>query len=138
MTQSKPAITLFHCINAFEETSSLTADQEGDIRLTIIKMACSSMTKDIVLLKAFEAGADAVVVLVCPEEACRYGQGSIRAAKRVAWVKGLLDEIGLDGRRLAIHTALRGDVEAAVAGVTEAVKTVASIGPNPAVRMGPL
>ncbi len=41
-----------------------------------IKLPCSSMTREVVLLKAFEAGADAVVVLVCPEGSCRYLEGN--------------------------------------------------------------
>ena len=55
------------------------------------------MTREVVLLRAFEAGADAVVVMVCPQDTCHYLQGNVRTAKRVTRVKKLLDEIGLDG-----------------------------------------
>ncbi len=76
---NKPKLWLFHCVNSFKETA-LVFD---GCQAKIITMACSSMTKDIHILKAFEAGADAVLVLVCQKEACKYVQGSIRAEKRV-------------------------------------------------------
>jgi len=90
------------------------------------------MVKDVFLLRAFEAGADAVIVMVCPEGACRYIEGNIRAKKRVGWIKKLLDEIGLDGERLSLFNIASGD-EAAVAKVIQkTLKDLTDLGPNPA------
>ena len=97
-----PKITVFHCANSFSETQAPTSAGIGSCELKFIPMACSSMVKDVFLLRAFEAGADAVVVLVCPEGACRYVEGNLRAKKRVQWVRDLMDEIGMDRRRLAL------------------------------------
>lgn len=95
-------------------------------------MPCSSITHEVFLLRAFEAGADAVVVLVCPEGQCRYLEGNVRAAKRVARMKKLVDEIGLDGRRLNIfHIPLR-DKSAVERIINQTVCDLASLGPNPA------
>ena len=106
-TENKPKITLFHCINSFRQTTGLMFK---GCEVKVIQMPCSSMIKDVYLLKAFEAGADAVLVLVCPENSCRYAEGSIRAKKRVQYVKDLLDEIGIDGkRRLSIFNTIAGD-----------------------------
>ena len=108
--ENKPKITLFHCINAFRQT---TGPMTGECEVKTIQMPCSSMTKDVYILKAFEAGADAVLVLVCPEDDCRYAEGSIWAKKRVQWVRDLLDEIGMDGKRqLAIYNTTAGDDKA--------------------------
>ena len=92
----KPKITIFRCINSFKEPADQTFK---DCEIKYAKMPCSSMTKDVYLLRAFEAGADAVILLVCPEGSCRYTDGNIRAKKRVKWVQDLLDEIGVDGKR---------------------------------------
>ncbi len=86
----RPRITLLHCFNAVSNLNDL-AEESYDVRA--IKMPCSSMTREVFLLRAFEDGADAVVVLVCPEGQCRYLEGNIRAGKRVARMKKLLDEI---------------------------------------------
>jgi F420-non-reducing hydrogenase iron-sulfur subunit len=95
-------ITVFHCANSFSETQPPTLTGIGACELKFIPMACSSMVKDVFLLRALEAGADAVVVLVCPQGACRYVEGNLRAKKRVQWVRDLMEEIGIDSRRLAL------------------------------------
>ncbi|MBL7179143.1 MAG: hydrogenase iron-sulfur subunit [Pseudomonadota bacterium] len=128
----KPKITVFHCINIFYEGVSLPGGGEDNCELHVVKLPCSGMVKDIVLLKAFEAGADAVVVLVCPEEQCRHVQGSIRARKRVEWVQKLLDEIGLDGRRLSIFNIPSKDEASVAVILRRTFSDLAELGPNPA------
>lgn len=128
----KPEITVFHCINSFNEDDSRLLADEGVADLTFVKMACSSMVKDVFLLRAFEAGADAVVVLVCPEGHCRYVEGNLRANKRVAWVRGLLDEIGLDGRRLALFNVSGKDQDLADQAIQKTLAALKDLGPSPA------
>ena len=129
---SKPKISLFHCINTIADGASLVKANLDVAKLSTVKLACSSMVKDVFLLRAFEAGADAVVVLVCAEDACRYTEGSTRARKRVDYVKGLLDEIGVDGRRLSLFDISHSDESAAAKIIEETVSKVADLGPNPA------
>lgn len=120
-------ITVFHCFNALPATVFGNDDYE----IKGIKMPCSSMTREVFLLRAFEAGADAVLVMVCPEGACRYIEGNIRAGKRVARVKKILDEIGLDGRRLNIFNVPQGEKSAAASIIGKTVSELAELGPNP-------
>ena len=134
MTENfKPKITLFHCINAFGDADELALSDTDACEIQTIKMACSSMVKDVFLLRAFEAGADGVVVLVCPEGQCRYLEGNIRAKKRVEYVQNLLDEIGLDGRRLSLGNMASGDDTAANQTINNVLKNLAELGSNPAV-----
>ena len=134
MTENfKPKITLFHCINAFGDADELALNDKDDCEIQTVKMACSSMVKDVYLLRAFEAGADGVIVLVCPEGQCRYLEGNIRAKKRVEWVRNLLDEIGLDGRRLSLGNMASGDNTAANQTINNVLKNLAELGSNPAV-----
>ena len=129
-TAQKPKITLFHCLNSFRETPELFEGCEAKT----IKMACSSMTRDIFLLRAFEAGADAVIVLVCPEKGCRYAEGSIRAKKRVDYVKRILDDIGMDGDRLSIFNTKATESYAIRKIIQTTLKKLDAIGLNPAVN----
>ncbi len=125
----KPQITVFHCINAFIEKKSLSSGQ-ADVKT--IRMPCSGMVTEVYLLKAFEAGADAVAVLVCPGGACRYTEGNLRAEKRMGKTRSVLDEIGVDGRRLTLHQTRASDndsIETLLAGILEDLKR---LGPNPA------
>jgi coenzyme F420-reducing hydrogenase delta subunit len=127
-------VTIFHCINVFAEGDDLPVAVAADnIKINFIKLPCSSMVKDVFLLRAFEAGADVVAVLVCAEGACRYVEGNLRAKRRVKLVKALLDEIGLDGRRLALFNVTAGDTRNAERFILEAHSLAAALGPNPAV-----
>ena len=128
----KAKITVFYCINTFGNGGpvSLTDGEECEFRL--VKLACSSMVKDVFLLRAFEAGADAVIVLVCPEGQCRYVEGNLRAYKRVMWVKKLLDEIGIDGNRLSLVNLSSEDKEAAAQIVEKVRSDLMERGPSPA------
>lgn len=128
----RPKITLFHCINAFGDADELALRDKDACEIKTIKMPCSSMIKDVFLLRAFEAGADGVIVLVCPEGQCRYLEGSLRARKRIGWVRRLLDEIGLDGGRLLLNNMEPGDDDAVNQTVDQALKNLAVLGPNPA------
>jgi coenzyme F420-reducing hydrogenase delta subunit len=135
--KNRPKITLFYCINTQLDEDTLAADSREKSALKCIKLACSSMVKDVFLLRAFEAEADAVVVLVCPEGTCRHTEGNIRAKKRVGWVKNLLDEIGIDGKRLSIHNVASGDNAAAAKTVRDMLSHLTELGPNPAVSAPP-
>ncbi len=129
----KPKITLFHCINTFRDGSFLSSNTEDKFEVKIVEMACSSMVKDVFLLRAFESGADAVVVMVCPEGSCRYIEGNFRAKKRIEWVQKLLDEIGLDGKRLTMYNVSPEDEAEAAQIIQKTVSDLADLGPNPAV-----
>ncbi len=134
MTENfKPKITLFHCINTVSEIGGFSLTGRDNFELHTVKMPCSSMVKDVFLLRAFEAGSDAVIVLVCPEGQCRYVEGNIRAKKRVAWVRNLLDEIGLGGRRLSLTNISAGDNVSVSQIIQNVLKDLADLGPNPAV-----
>ncbi len=131
--EPKSKVTIFHCINVFGEGDALPAAAAADnVEINFVKMPCSSIVKDVFLLRAFEAGADVVAVLVCAEGTCRYVEGNLRAKKRVKWVKALLDEIGLDGRRLALFNVTAGDTLAAEQFIRDASSLAAVLGTNPA------
>jgi F420-non-reducing hydrogenase iron-sulfur subunit len=129
----KPKITLFHCINTFGDAAEVFLTGRDNCEIKTVKMPCSSMVKDVFLLRAFEAGSDAVVVLVCPEGQCRFLEGNIRAKKRVAWVRNLLDEIGLNAKRLSLSNISSGDKITAGQIIDDVLKNLAELGPNPAV-----
>ncbi len=128
----KPKLTVFHCINSFNERALMLLTDADQYETKTVRLPCSSMVKDVFLLRAFEAGSDGVVVLVCPEDQCRYIEGSIRAKKRIAWVQNILDAIGLDGRRLAIGNVSIGDEAAVQEIIRETLSVVNELGPNPA------
>jgi F420-non-reducing hydrogenase iron-sulfur subunit len=128
--RTNPKLTLFHCLNSFKESAGMFDGCE----VKSVKMACSSMTKDVHLLRAFEAGADAVLVLVCPETGCRYAEGGIRAKKRVDYVKTILDDIGMDSRRLNLFNTRASDEGSIRKIISDTLARLETIGPNTALN----
>lgn len=127
----KPKITVMYCINSFAEKVTYHTNMGADTELKFVRLPCSSMVKDVFVLRAFEAGSDAVVIFVCPENQCRYVEGNIRAKKRVAWIQKLLDEIGLDGRRLMLRNVSAKDEASAENLLKEARDRIELLGVSP-------
>jgi len=130
--QFKAKITVFYCINTFDSGTPVPTIGGDGVEVRFVKLACSSMVKDVFLLRAFEMGADAVIVLVCPEGQCRYVEGNLRAYKRVVWVQKLLDEVGIDGKRLSLVNVSSEDKGAAARVVEKVKEDLIELGPNPA------
>ena len=67
-----------------------------------IVVACTGRLQPEHVLKAFESGADVVCAVACQEDNCHYLEGSKRCARRVDYLRSILDEIGLGGKRLML------------------------------------
>jgi F420-non-reducing hydrogenase iron-sulfur subunit len=71
--------------------------------LTVKEVPCSGRVEIPEILKEFELGADAVIIVGCHKGSCRSLTGSHYAEKRVARVKSIMKEIGLNENRLALE-----------------------------------
>ncbi|MEW6618442.1 MAG: hydrogenase iron-sulfur subunit [bacterium] len=113
------------------------ADLAGSMRLNypanvkIIKLPCTGKVDILYLLKAFEDGADGVYVAGCLEGNCHFIDGNIKAKRRVARAKKLLDETGIGGNRLEMFnmSASMGPKFAEVA--REMTNKIQELGPSP-------
>ncbi len=106
-------IYLFFCSNSFASDAArrYCKTQNGE-DLKAISLPCSGKVDLIYLLKAFETGAEGVLVITCGRDACRYLEGNLRAARRAEAVDSLLEEIGLGkGRIRVIQPKEEGNVE---------------------------
>jgi coenzyme F420-reducing hydrogenase delta subunit len=65
-------------------------------------VSCTGRLQPEHVLKAFEAGSEAVLMVACEDDNCHHLEGSKRCARRVAYIRSLLDEIGLGGERLLL------------------------------------
>ncbi len=101
-----PDIVAFCCA----ESAYQAADTAGSMRINcaenirIIRVPCAGRVDVIHILKAFEKGADGVLVLGCHEEACHHLTGNIRARNRAEKANIFLKEAGIDGRRVEMFT----------------------------------
>jgi coenzyme F420-reducing hydrogenase delta subunit len=97
---------IFYCSNNFSltEFNNLMPADEG-IEYKNIGLPCSGKANLQYLVKAFEKGADGLILIACPHNECRYLQGNLRSPKRAEGLSELLDEIGLGGERVAVITS---------------------------------
>ncbi len=70
------------------------------VRQTLV--SCTGRLQPEHVLKAFESGSEAVCMVACQEDDCHYLEGSKRCARRAAFLRSILEEIGLGGRRLLL------------------------------------
>jgi coenzyme F420-reducing hydrogenase delta subunit len=82
------------------------ADLAGTSRLRmapnvrIIRLPCTGRIDPLFILKAFERGADGVIVSGCHPGDCHYSTGNYHARRRFAVFRALLDLFGLDPQRV--------------------------------------
>jgi coenzyme F420-reducing hydrogenase delta subunit len=102
-------VIVFACAGTAAENAANGKDlaaawhpEDSPFETEMILVPCSGKLQPEHLLKAFEAGADAVLLLTCRDGDCRYLEGRRRTERRVGYVRGLLDEIGLGGERLLL------------------------------------
>jgi F420-non-reducing hydrogenase iron-sulfur subunit len=82
------------------------ADLAGTSRLKqranarLIRVPCTGRIDPVFIIKAFENGADGVLISGCHPGDCHYNTGNFHARRRWVFFKELLDYIGIDESRL--------------------------------------
>ena len=99
--------------------------------IKIIMMPCTGRVDILHLLKAFEAGADAVFVAGCLEGECHYLMGNIRAKKRVNKVKKDFAQMGIEPERVEMFNLSSSEGPRFAAIAREMVERVYKLGPSP-------
>jgi coenzyme F420-reducing hydrogenase delta subunit len=118
MIRRTATIHLFYCANSVTETEleglQTQLDTDG---LKTLSLPCSGKATIPYLLKAFEKGADGVVLCTCPESQCKHLEGNLRASKRAEAVEGLLEEIGFGKGRVVVVTKEQGQIAKLIDGI---------------------
>jgi coenzyme F420-reducing hydrogenase delta subunit len=82
-------------------------------------------------LRAFELGADGVLVAGCHIGCCHYISGNERAEKKIAMTAELLDVLGIDKRRLRLEWISASEGRIFADTMKDFVDRLKEIGPNP-------
>ncbi|MBW2321933.1 MAG: hydrogenase iron-sulfur subunit [Deltaproteobacteria bacterium] len=78
-----------------------TPDLPPGIELALLP--CSGKIESHQILKFFEQGVDGALIIACPEGACRFVEGNLRAVKRVAYAQEWMEELDLEPDRVKFH-----------------------------------
>jgi F420-non-reducing hydrogenase iron-sulfur subunit len=98
----EPRLTAFVC-NWCTYTG---ADLAGTSRIQmapnvrIVRLPCTGRIDPLFILKAFERGADGVIVSGCHPADCHYSTGNYHARRRFTVARELLTFLGVDAERL--------------------------------------
>jgi len=133
----EPKIIAFCC----NWCSYAGADLAGGMRLKYsaniipIRVMCSARVSPHFIIRAFQEGADGVLVAGCHIGDCHYLKGNYIAIKRVAILRDLIDFLGISKERLRLEwiAGSEGDKYARVA--DEFTEKVRSLGPSPIQRI---
>lgn len=97
--------------------------------IRVIRTMCSGRVDPTFVLKAFELGADGVLIGGCYPGDCHYTEGNYKTLRRVHLLKPMLKVFGIDPRRVRLEwiSAAEGDKYQAV--TIEFTETIRSLGP---------
>jgi F420-non-reducing hydrogenase iron-sulfur subunit len=113
------------------------ADLAGTSRLTYpanlksIRVMCSGRVEPAFVLEAFRKGIDGVLIAGCHPGDCHYQSGNYKTNRRVKLLKKLLEELGIDPRRVRFEYVSASEGQKFASVVTEFVAEIKKLGPNP-------
>lgn len=131
MTDFEPKIVAFLC----NWCSYRGADLAGTSRMKCaanvraIRVMCSGRVEPAFILRAFELGADGVLVLGCHPGDCHYAEGNYKALRRMMLLKRVLKQLGIEEDRFQLDwvSASEGDRFSHI--VNEMTERVKALGP---------
>lgn len=105
--QSNENVAIFFCrqIDSDQDAHRRSLERERGSRIRFYPLPCTGRVEALHFLKALEAGANKVYLVMCPPGVCRYGQGNTRARKRLEYAKGLIREAGYSDECLEVVSA---------------------------------
>ena len=133
----EPKIVAFCC----HYCAYAAADLAGSGRLQyppnihIIRSPCTGRLEIGFFMKAFEAGADGVLVAGCEEGSCHFKEGNYLAKRRVNTTKQILQEAGLEPERLRMVNVSAAGSQKFAEYVRDMVETIIGLGPAPNMKI---
>ena len=133
MADFEPVIVTFCC----QYCSYNAADLAGSLRLEyppntrVVRTECSGTVDPLMILKAFDSGADGVMVCGCMEGDCHFMEGNYRATRRVGRVREMLAEIGLEAERAEMFNIAASMGRKFAETVKDFTERIRRLGPSP-------
>jgi len=130
--QFEPRILAFCC----HYCAYAAADLAGTMRIQyppnvrIVRTPCTGRLETEYFLKAFESGADGVLVAGCLEGGCHFTNGNLYAKRRVEYMREMLDEMGLEKERLRMVNVSASMARPLADHILDMVETVRKLGPS--------
>ncbi len=111
------------------------ADQAGTMQnpyppnVNVIRVMCTGRIDPQFVLKAYDKGADGVLILGCHPGNCHYKEGNYRAVQRYSILLRVLKQFGIEEKRCRFDYVSAGEGDKFVRIMNEMVETVKELGP---------
>lgn len=128
----KPLIVAFCC----NWCSYAGADLAGTSRLNypanvkIIRVPCSCRVNTNFIIRAFQKGADGVVIAGCHPGDCHYSTGNYYTRRRFSVFINLLEYMGIEKERFKIDWISAAEANKFATVMNEVLENVHRLGPN--------
>ncbi len=129
MTESETRVVIFTCNWNAHESLQEAGRQHLSLPSGVrpLKLDCLGQVGSSAILKAFEKGADGVMLVGCSPEECHYEFGSRRAAELFEEVRQVARLLGFRDEQLAFHQVHAGEGAGLIEKVRAFVTQVANI-----------
>ena len=97
----------------------------------ILRVPCSGRVDVLHVVKAFQNGADGVIITGCLIGDCHYIDGNVKAKERADVIKKSMESLGIDPKRLEIGFASSSEGQKFATMMTDFVKQIGRLGPSP-------
>jgi len=132
MGEFEPLIIAFGCHYCTYAASDLSATARIPLphNVRLIRVMCSGMVDPIYILRAFELGADGVLVAGCNHTDCHFIDGAIRCDEMCNKLRGTLRILGLEDRfRREMISTSEGILYTRI--IEDMVRHLKELGPSP-------
>jgi coenzyme F420-reducing hydrogenase delta subunit len=133
----KPKIIVFCCNWCAYAGADLAGIGRFQIKphFRVIRTYCSARVDPEFILYAYKRGADGVMVLGCHPGDCHYIGGNYRTRRRMALLKMMLGQFGLNKDRFHLDWVSAGEAEKFANTVNKFVNRIIELGPSPYRKM---
>jgi len=94
-----------------------------------IRVMCSGRVEPTFILKAFQLGADGVLVLGCHPGDCHYAEGNYKVARRIPLLKKMLAQLGVEDERVRLDWVSASEGDRFVSIIDDMTEKVRALGP---------
>ena len=128
----EPVIVAFCC----NWCSYAGADLSGTNRLNyptnvkIIRVPCSCRVNPMFILRAFQKGADGVIICGCHPGDCHYTSGNYFTRRRITLLYSMLDFLGIERNRTRLEWVSAAEGAKFAATMQQFTEDVRKLGPN--------
>ncbi len=131
MSKFEPKIVAFvcnWCTYAGADLAGVTRTQyRPNVRL--IRVPCTGRVDALFIIKAFEQGADGVLISGCHPGDCHYISGNLHAKRRWIFFKGLTDFVGIESERIQYAWVSASEANKWAKMVDQVTETIRGLGP---------